>query len=64
MFGTLASRYTGGRRVTLRNTEKIENPADDKGYDDQSLWLDDVRPLIKHRLFTRYDHAHNARLDS
>lgn len=57
-----------GRRVGLRNTEEIESLAGDKGYDDQSLRdtlsSEDVRPLIKHRLFAHYDHAHNARLDS
>jgi IS5 family transposase len=57
-----------GRRVALRNTEKVESLAGDKGYDDQSLRdtlrSEGVRPLIKHRLFAAYDHAHNARLDS
>ncbi len=53
---------------TLRNTEKIESLAGDKGYDDQSLRdalrSEGVRPLLRHRLFAAYDHAHNARLDS
>ena len=57
-----------GRRVALRNTDEIESLAGDKGYDDQSLRdalrSEGVRPLIKHRLFGAYDHAHNARLDS
>jgi IS5 family transposase len=57
-----------GRRVALRNTEKIESLAGDKGYDDQSLRdalrSEGVRPVIRHRLFAHYDHAHNARLDS
>ncbi|WP_246989597.1 IS5 family transposase [Halorientalis marina] len=57
-----------GRRVALRNTDVLENLAGDKGYDDQSLRdalrSEGVRPLIKHRLFAHYDHAHNARLDS
>jgi IS5 family transposase len=57
-----------GRRVALRNTEKIESLAGDKGYDDQSLRdalrSEGVRPLLRHRLFAAYDHAHNARLDS
>jgi IS5 family transposase len=57
-----------GRRVALRNTNEIESLAGDKGYDDQSLRdalrSEGVRPLIKHRLFAAYDHAHNARLDS
>ena len=57
-----------GRRVALRNTDKIESIAGDKGYDDQSLRdalrSEGVRPLLRHRLFAAYDHAHNARLDS
>jgi IS5 family transposase len=54
--------------VTLRNTDEIESLAGDRGCDDQSLRnaLDSegVRPLINHRLFAGYDHAHNARPDS
>ncbi len=57
-----------GRRVALCKTDKIESLAGDNGYDDQSLRdalrSDGVRPVIKHRLFAHYDHAHNARLDS
>jgi len=54
--------------VALRNTDEIESLVGDKGYADQSLRdtlrSEGVRPLIKHRLFAHYDHAHNARLDS
>ncbi len=57
-----------GRRIALRNTDEIESLAGDKGYDDQSLRdavrSEGVRPVIRHRLFAHYDHAHNARLDS
>ncbi len=57
-----------GRQVALRNTAEIESLAGDKGYDDQSLRdalrSEGVRPVIRHRLFAHYDHAHNARLDS
>ena len=57
-----------GRQVALRNTARLESLAGDKGYDDQSLRdalrAEGVRPLIRHRLFARHDHAHNARLDS
>ena len=57
-----------GRRVALRSTEKIESLAGDKGYDDQYLRdahrSEGVWPLLRHRLFAAYDHAHNARLDS
>lgn len=38
-----------------------------KGYDDMSfrelLRAEGLRPLIKHRVFAPYDHAHNARID-
>ena len=30
----------------------------------EELRDEDVRPLIKHRVFAPYDHAHNARIDS
>ena len=56
------------RRVALRNTDELGSLAGDKGYDDQSLRdtirSEGVRPVIRHRLFAHYDHAHNARLDS
>ncbi|GAB7008099.1 hypothetical protein JCM31271_00420 [Halorubrum trueperi] len=46
---------------------KIESLAGGKGYDGQSLRdalrSEGVRPLLRHRLFAAYDHAHNARLD-
>ena len=29
----------------------------------EELRAEDVRPLIKHRVFAPYDHAHNARID-
>ena len=57
-----------GRRVTLRNTEKIKSIAGDKGYDDQylrdALRSEGVRSLLRHCLFAHCDHAHKARLDS
>lgn len=57
-----------GHRVVLRNTDKIESLAGDKGYDDQSLRdalrSEGVRPVIRHRLFAHYDYTHNVRLDS
>jgi len=53
----LARRY-GGELQTL---------AADRGYDSQPLReaLRDmgIRPLIKHRIFAPYDHAHNTRID-
>jgi len=53
----LARRYAG----------ELQTLAADKGYDSQ--WLRDtlreqgIRPLVKHRVFAPYDHAHNARID-
>ena len=57
-----------GPQVALRNAGDLLSLAADKGYDDMSfreeLRDEDVRPLIKHRVFAPYDHAHNARIDS
>ncbi len=43
------------------------SPRRKKGYDDMSfreaLRAVGVRPLINHRVFAPYDHAHNARID-
>ena len=68
LFGTLASRYTGWPSSSARNTDEIESLAGAKGYDDQSLRealrAEGVQPVIRHRLFAHYDHAHNARLGS
>ncbi len=45
----------------------LRSLAADKGYDKQALRERlrelDIRPLIKHRIFAPYDHAHNARID-
>ncbi|MFC6768289.1 IS5 family transposase [Natrinema soli] len=45
----------------------LQSLAADKGYDKQQLRERlrelDIRPLIKHRIFAPYDHAHNARID-
>ncbi|MGQ3413837.1 transposase [Natrinema sp. LN54] len=54
-----------GSQVVLRNTADIESFAGDKGHDDHSLRdtlrTEDIRSVIKYRLFAAYDHAHNAR---
>jgi len=54
----LARRY-GGELRTLTA---------DKDYDSQSLCDAlrgmDIRPLVKHRVFAPYDHAHNARISN
>jgi IS5 family transposase len=56
-----------GPKVALRNAGDLRSLAADKGYDDMSfreaLRAVGVRPLIKHRVFVPYDHAHNARID-
>jgi IS5 family transposase len=56
-----------GPKVALRNGDDLQSLAGDKGYDDQGfrekLRQNGVRPLIKHREFKAYDHAHNARID-
>ena len=56
-----------GPQVALRNAGDLRSLAADKGYDDMSfreeLRTEGVRPLIKHRVFAPYDHAHNARID-
>ncbi len=40
----------------------------DRGYDSKAfrdeLRGNGVRPLIKHRIYSSFDHAHNARMDS
>ncbi|TKX59768.1 IS5 family transposase [Halorubrum sp. ASP1] len=54
-------------QIARRNAGGLRSLAADKGYDKQSLreGLRDlgIRPLIKHRIFAPYDHAHNARID-
>ena len=56
-----------GPKVALRNAGDLLSLAADKGYDDMSfrevLRAVGIRPLIKHRVFAPYDHAHNARID-
>jgi len=54
-------------QIARRNAGDLRSLAADKGYDKQSLREAlrelDIRPLIKHRIFAPYDHAHNARID-
>jgi len=54
-------------QIARRNAGDLRSLAADKGYDKQSLrrTLRELgsRPLIKHRIFAPYDHAHNARID-
>ena len=57
-----------GPKVVLRNAGDLRSLVADKGYDwmrlRERLRDEDVRPLIKHRLFRAVDHAHNVRIDS
>lgn len=50
-------------QIVRRNTGDLRSFAADKDYDKQSLHKGlrelGIRPLIKHRIFTAYDHAHN-----
>ena len=61
------SGTTIGPQVARRNAGDLLRLAADKGYDDMSfreaLRAEGVRPLIKHRVFAPYDHAHNARIE-
>jgi IS5 family transposase len=54
-------------QIARRNAGDLLSLAADKGYDKKALrdaLRDlDIRPLIKHRIFAAYDHAHNARID-
>jgi len=56
-----------GPKVVRRNVDDLRSLAADKGYDSMPFrqWLraHGIRPLIKHREFANYDHAHNARID-
>jgi IS5 family transposase len=54
-------------QIARRNAGDLRSLAADKGYDKQALRNElrklGIRPLIKHRIFAPYDHAHNARID-
>ena len=56
-----------GPQVACVPQGDLRSLAADKGYDDMSfredLRAEGVRPLIKHRVFAPYDHAHNARIE-
>ena len=57
-----------GKQVALWNAGDLLSLSADKGFDDAAfrdeLREHGVRPLIRHRLFTPIDHAHNARIDA
>src|SRR6056297_107291 len=54
-------------QIARRNAGDLRTLAADKGYDKNTLREElrelNIRPLIKHRIFAPYDHAHNARID-
>lgn len=56
-----------GPKVACVPQGDLRSLAADKGYGDMSfreaLRAVGIRPLIKHRVFAPYDHAHNARID-
>ncbi|MFW6436778.1 MAG: IS5 family transposase [Halococcoides sp.] len=56
-----------GPQILERNSERVEILVADKGYDSakfrEYLRSKDIRPVIKHRIFSSLDRAHNARLD-
>ena len=55
------------KQIARRNAGDLRTLAADKGYDKKALRERlrelGIRPLIKHRIFAPYDHAHNARID-
>ena len=57
-----------GPQVARRNAGDLLSLAADRGYDAKTfrdeLRANGVRPLIKHRIYSSLDHAHNARIDS
>jgi IS5 family transposase len=57
-----------GPQVARRNAEDLRSLAADRAYDGKpfrdDLRGDGIRPLIKHRIYSSLDHAHNARLSS
>jgi IS5 family transposase len=57
-----------GPQVARRNAGDLLSLAADRGYDAKTFrdefWANGVRPLIKHRIYSSLDHAHNAHIDS
>ena len=57
-----------GPQVARRNAGDLRSLAADRGYDAKAfrdeLRTNGVRPLIKHRIYSPLDHAHNTRIDS
>ena len=56
-----------GPKLASRNATNMVSLAADKGYDSRRFRENfrdcGVRPLIKHRIYTPIDHAHNARIN-
>jgi len=57
-----------GPQVARRNAANLRSLAADRGYDSKAfrdeLRRNGVRPLIKHRIYSSLDQAHNARMDN
>ncbi len=57
-----------GPQVARRNAEDLRSLAADRGYDGKpfrdELRQNGIRPLIKHRIYSSLDHAHNTRMSS
>ena len=57
-----------GPQVARRNAGDLLSLAADRAYDRKpfrdELRADRIRPLIKHRIYSSLDHAHNARMSS
>jgi IS5 family transposase len=57
-----------GPQVARRNAGDLRSLAADRGYDAKAfrdeLRENGIRPLIKHRIYSSLDHAHNARMNS
>lgn len=62
------SDFRIGPQVARRNADDLQSLAADRGYDATAsrdeLRERGVRPLIKHRIYSSLDHAHNARMDT
>jgi len=55
-------------QLARRYEDELQTLAADKGYDSQpsrdTLCEMAIRPLVKHRVFAPYDHAHDARIEN
>jgi len=65
---TKKSDFRIGPQVARRNATDLLSLAADRGYDAKAFRVElrenGIRPLIKHRIYSSLDHAHNARMDT